>query len=78
MSVTISIEITERDAQQLEAIAHREGFPTLADYVRARIMQIAADDVDERDLRESVKQGLREALRGEFVSLDRLWKDNDE
>ncbi len=78
MSVTISVEITEQDAQQLEAIAHQEGFLTLAEYVRARILALTTDDVDERNLRESVKQGLREALRGEFVPLDQLWEDNDE
>lgn len=78
MSVTISVELTEQDAQQLEALAQQEGFQTLAEYVRARILALTSEDVDERNLRESVKQGLREALRGEFVPLDQVWEADDE
>jgi hypothetical protein len=71
----------------VEALAQRRGFKTLRDYMRSLIEQDAAqhgeampldDELSAQDIGDSIKQGLREALRGEFVSLETLWLDDDE
>jgi hypothetical protein len=38
------------------------------------------DDEDDDDdyIREAIKQGLREAIRGETVPLDSLWTNEDD
>ncbi|MBI1259242.1 MAG: hypothetical protein GC204_17380 [Chloroflexi bacterium] len=71
----------------IEALAQRRGFKTLRDYMRALVEQDAeqhgeavslSEESSPEDLRAGIKQGLREALRGEHVSLETLWADDEE
>lgn len=78
---------TVNERRRIEALAQRRGFKTLRDYMRSLIEQDAEthgeampleDDASAEALREGVKQGLREALHGDYVSLETLWSDDDE
>lgn len=78
---------TTSEQDQIEALARRRGFKTVRDYMRALIEQDAAqhgeslpleDERSAEEIGEGIKQGLREALRGEYVSLETLWSDDDE
>ncbi|MFN8560360.1 MAG: hypothetical protein U0703_01700 [Anaerolineae bacterium] len=78
---------TASEQNQIEVLARRRGFKTVRDYMRALIEQDAAqhgealpleDDHSAEEIGEGIKQGLREALRGEYVSLETLWSDDDE
>ncbi|MCC6801624.1 MAG: hypothetical protein IT319_01970 [Anaerolineae bacterium] len=78
---------TSSEQDQIEALARRRGFKTLREYMRALIDQDAVqhgealpldDEFAAEQLGEGIRQGLREALRGEYVSLETLWSDDDE
>jgi len=76
---------TASERKAVEAQAHRRGFETLRDYMRTLIETDAAEHGEppplkrtHAELRDGIKQGLREALRGEQVPLETLWSDDDE
>jgi hypothetical protein len=78
---------TSSEQRRLESLAQRRGFKTLRDYMRALLEQDAEqhgevmpldDEPSAEEIREGIKQGLREAARGEYVSLETLWADDDE
>ncbi len=77
---------TPNEQTEIEALAQRRGFATLRAYMRSLIEQdadqhgelVALDEPSVDEIREGIKQGLREALRGEYVSLETLWSDDDE
>lgn len=77
---------TSREQDEIEAIARRRGFETLRDYMRSLIEQDAAqhgetvtlDEPSLDEIKAGIKQGLREAMRGEYISLETLWADDDE
>ena len=77
---------TPSEQNEIEALAQRRGFATLRAYMRSLIEQdaerhgeqVALDDPSADEIRDGIKQGLREALRGEYVSLETLWSDDDE
>ncbi len=71
----------------IEALAQRRGFKTVRDYMRALVEQDAeqhgevvslGDAPSPDEIRAGIKQSLREALRGEYVSLETLWADDEE
>ncbi len=77
-TVSLTIELTRQQRQQIERQAHERGYEQLADYVLALISADAADDdPDAVDIRAELKAGLHQALRGETLPLDKLW-DGDE
>lgn len=80
--VTLTIQITPEEHETLVQRSHEHGYERVDDYLRALALSEAEDDdPDERsleDIREGIKQGLREAMRGEYVPLDSLWTDDDD
>ncbi len=75
--VDVVIQVTSEERDQLETRALAQGFDSVDAYLKALI---ALDMVDPTpaEIRAGIKQGLREALRGEYVSLDTLWDDDDD
>lgn len=77
---------TPSEQNEIEALAQRRGFTTLRAYMRSLIEQdaeqhgeqVTLDDPSADEIRDGIKQGLREAMRGEYVSLETLWSDDDE
>jgi len=79
--------LTPDEQHRVAAVAQKRGFRSIRDYMRALIEQDAAqhgesapleDEPSPGEIRESVKQGLREAFRGEFLPLETLWSKDDE
>jgi hypothetical protein len=78
---------TSNEQRQLESLARRRGFNTAREYMRALLEQDAQqhgdvvpldDEPSAEEIRAGIKQGLREALRGEYIPLETLWADDDE
>ncbi len=87
MDKVILLEVSADERERLALLAQQRGYKSLDDYLRALINADAEqhgndmpfdDVVDDIDIRESIKQGLREAFRDEVVPLESLWTDDDE
>jgi hypothetical protein len=78
--ITAQVELSAEEFELLENRAHELGYSKVNDYLRIVIEDILADDLDDDDvdIRAELKQGLREALRGETVPLESLWDDDEE
>lgn len=77
--VDLVIQLTAEEHAQLETRARERGFTNIDDYLKSLIeLDAEQDDLSHAELRASIKQGFREALRGEYVPLDSLWRDDDE
>ncbi len=76
------IVLSEEEHQRASQLAQQRGYTTLEAYVRALIDADAEQQGIEHDtsldIRTSIRQGLREAFRGEYVPLETLWTDDDE
>jgi DNA-directed RNA polymerase specialized sigma24 family protein len=75
----------EAEVQRLQTIARRRGYDALREYLRALVDADAAEhdepppfDEDEVDIRAELKEGIRQALRGETIPLESLWSDDDD
>ncbi len=80
--ITAQVELTVQEFELLENRAHELGYSKVDEYLRTVIDEILADELDEDDdddvdIRAELKQGLREALRGETVPLESLWDDDE-
>lgn len=77
----------QEEMRRLEVIARKRGYSAPSDYLRALVNADAAghneyplfeDEDDIEDIRESIKQGLREALDGQGVPIDEVWSALDD
>jgi len=75
--IELVIRVTEKERDQLKARAAARGFENVDDYLKT-LIELDADESTLYDIRDGIKQGLREALRGEYLPLDSLWSDDDE
>ena len=75
--INLVLRITEEEEEQIKARAQARGFDDVNAYLKA-LIELDADEPTLDEIRAGIKQGLREALRGDFVSLDQLWSDDDE
>jgi len=73
MSDVLVIEVNADEKEAIETLAHRRGYDSSVDYVRALIRADAEHEDDEAIL-EGLRQGLREAMRGEGLTEDEFWK----
>lgn len=75
--VQIVVHVSLEERERIETQARERGFDDPAEYLRALIEADAEEEDDDKDLadiREDIKQGLREAFRGEGIPLEEFWK----
>jgi hypothetical protein len=85
LNTKLVIELTESEAALMKSLMQKRGYDAPADYVKALIhedAEIESESVDEDDdddeIRESIKQGFREALRDEGTPIDDVWANLDD
>lgn len=72
--IPITINVTLEQQKQIEEQARLRGYNAPADYLLALVEADAAvEEDDEVDIRAELKEGLRQALRGETVPLESLY-----
>ena len=83
--VTLSnLRVTPELRKQIEGIAHRRGYETTDDYVRALIASDAValgeplDLDDEGDPIEDFRQGWKDAMTGKTLPASALWDLGDD
>lgn len=81
------LDISPEELERIQAQAQRRGYEDLPAYIRALIDADTADvDTDEdedderslEDIKAGIKEALREALRGEYLTEEEFWKSLDD
>ncbi len=75
---------TDDELKRVEALAHKRGFTSMREYMHSLVDSDAAshgemplfEDINDDDdaIRAAIKQGYREALRGDVLTEEEFWK----
>jgi Arc/MetJ-type ribon-helix-helix transcriptional regulator len=68
--VTVKVQITNAQHDEIERIAREQGYKSVAAYVQALIQ---ADVEALRDALEGFREGWRDAMTGNTFPVDTLW-----
>jgi hypothetical protein len=72
--LTVTLDITPEEKQQIEVLVNRSGYKTINEYVLA-LVQSELDAQDENPV-QGFREGWRDAMTGNTFPLDTLWDDN--
>lgn len=82
----IRVVVSEDERKRIEDLAHLRGFDSSDAYLRALVKEdmvalgepLPFEDEEDVDIRAEFKQAWGEAMRGETLPIEELWKARDE
>lgn len=74
---SLVINVTPEKKARIEMLAHENGYETPGEYLLALIDALDEEPTTEK-LLANLRQGLKEAIRGEVHSINTLWDDIDD
>jgi hypothetical protein len=77
--VALTINVTPEQRNKIETLAHERGYDAPDDYLLALVELDSDDETDltKDEMLANLRQGLKEAMRGEFYPIETLWDDLD-